>query len=93
MNDLVKSAYCVVPAVVLKALFFAGINGIIVISILRLLDIVIPAEFIISLVAFFFVGAVLVSHGMSILRCPSLILLVCTVLIISLLQLQTFILN
>lgn len=93
MNDLVARTYCVVPSEVLKALLFAGIGGGISLGIARVLGINVPPELIVGLIGFFFAGAILVSHGLSILRKPGLILLLGTVSIIAAVQLQNVILS
>ncbi len=93
MNDLVARTYCVVPSEVLKALLFAGVAGIIFLSIARLMGVDIPPALIVGLIGFFFAGAILVSHGLSILRKPGLILLVGTVSIVAAVQLQNAILD
>lgn len=93
MNDLVSRAYCVVPAGVLKALLFAGIVGLVFVGLFRLMGIAIPVHLTVGLVGFFFVGAVLVLHGVSILQKPGLVLLVGTVSIVTLVQMQQAILS
>lgn len=93
MNDLVARAYCVVPSEVLKALLFVGIGGVIFLSIARLAGINVPPALIVGLIGFFFAGAMLASHGLSILRKPGLVLLVGTVSIIATVQLQDAILR
>lgn len=93
MNDFVARAYCVVPSEVLKALLLTGITGLIFLGIARLMGVVIPPALIVGLIGFFFAGAILVSHGLSILRKPGLILLVGTVSIITAVQLQNAILS
>lgn len=93
MNDLVARTYCVVPSEVLKALLLAGVVGVIFLSIARLMGVDVPPALIVGLIGFFFAGAILVSHGLSILRKPGLILLVGTVSIIAAVQLQNAILS
>lgn len=93
MNDLVARAYCVVPSEVLKSLFFAGVVGLIFLSTARLAGVEIPAGFIVGLIGFFFVGGILVLHGLSILHKPGLVLLVGTVSIVTAVQLQNAILS
>ncbi len=93
MNDLVARAYCVVPSEVLKALLFAGIGGVIFLSIARLVGMTVPTALIVGLIAFFFAGAMLASHRLSILRKPGLVLLVGTVSIVAAVQLQDAILG
>ncbi|SEA67794.1 MAG: hypothetical protein QJT81_06690 [Candidatus Thiothrix putei] len=93
MNDLVARTYCAVPSEVLKALLFTGIAGVIFLSIARLMGVEIPSALIVGLIGFFFVGAILASHGLSILRKPGLVLLVGTVSIVAAVQLQDAILN
>lgn len=93
MNDLVARTYCVVPSEVLKALLFAGVVGLVFVSIVKLMGVEVPATLVVGLVGFFFAGAILVSHGLSILRKPGLILLVGTVSIVTAVQLQNAILS
>ncbi|EIJ35897.1 hypothetical protein [Thiothrix nivea] len=93
MNDLVARTYCVVPSEVLKALLFAGVVGLVFVSIVKLMGVEVPATLVVGLVGFFFAGAILVSHGLSILRKPGLILLVGTVSIVTTVQLQNAILS
>jgi hypothetical protein len=93
MNDLVARTYCVVPSEVLKALLLAGVVGVIFLSIARLMGVDVPPALIVGLIGFFFAGAILVSHGLSILRKPGLILLVGAVSIIAAVQLQNAILS
>lgn len=93
MNDLVARTYCAVPSEVLKALLITGIAGVIFLSIVRLMGVDVPATLIIGVIGFFFAGAVLVSHGLSILRKPGLILLIGTVSIVAAVQLQDAILG
>lgn len=93
MNDLVTRAWCVVPAELLKSLLLSGIVGIVFVSIAKMAGMEIPAELVIGLVGFFFVGAVLVSHGLSILYKPGLVLLVGTTSIVTAISLQNAILG
>ncbi len=93
MNDLVARAYCVVPAELLKSLLVAGIAGIIFVSIARVAGMEVPVGLIIGLVGFFFAGAILVSHGLSILYKPGLVLLVGTLSILAAIRLQNTILS
>lgn len=93
MNDLVARTHCAVPSEVLKALLITGIAGVIFLSIARLLGVNVPAALIIGVIGFFFVGAILVSHGLSILRKPGLVLLIGTVSIVAAVQLQDAILG
>lgn len=93
MNDLVARTYCTVPSEVLKALLLAGIFGGISLGVARGIGVNVPPELIVGLIGFFFAGAILVSHGLSILRKPGLILLVGTVSIITAVQLQNAILS
>lgn len=93
MNGLVKRTYCVVPSEVLKSLFFTGVIGVILVSVARLASISIPAQLIVGLIGFFFVGGILVLHGLSILRKPGLVLLVGTASISAAIQLQHAILH
>ncbi|UOG93584.1 MAG: hypothetical protein L3K52_07600 [Candidatus Thiothrix sulfatifontis] len=93
MNDLVVRPHCAVPSEVLKALLVAGIAGVIFLSIARLMGVNVPAVLIIGVIGFFLVGAVLASHWLSILRRPSLVLLVGTISIVAAVQLQDAILS
>lgn len=93
MNDLVARTYCAVPSEVLKALLVTGIAGVIFLSIARLVGVGVPAVLIIGVIGFFFVGAILASHGLSILRKPGLVLLIGTVSIAAAVQLQDAILS
>lgn len=75
MNGLAVRAYCVVPTEVLKALFFIGIGGLLLIGAARMAGIFVPLEWVVGLVGFFFAGAILAVHGLSLLRKPGLVLL------------------
>ncbi|MBU0656643.1 MAG: hypothetical protein KJ914_16095 [Gammaproteobacteria bacterium] len=93
MNDLVARAYCVVPAELLKSLLISGIVGIVFVGIARVIGMDIPAELMIGLIGFFFAGAILVSHGLSILYRPGLVLLVGITSIVAAVHLQDAILS
>jgi len=93
VNDLVARAYCVVPSEVLKALLFAGIGGGFFLSITRLIGVNVPLALIVGLIGFFFAGAMLASHRLSILRKPGPVLLAGTVSIVAAVQLQDAILG
>jgi hypothetical protein len=93
MNDLVARTHCVVPSEVLKALLVAGVAGVIFLSVARLMGVEVPAALIIGVIGFFFTGAILASHGLSILRKPGLVLLIGTVSIVAAVQLQEAILG
>ena len=93
MNDLVARAYCVVPSEVLKALLFA-VSGALFSSVSHAWWVCnVPPALIVGLIGFFFAGAMLASHRLSILRKPGLVLLVGTVSIIATVQLQDAILS
>lgn len=92
MNELAARAYCVVPSELLKALLFIGIGGLLVVGAARFANIFVPMEWVVGLVAFFFAGAILVSHGLSILRKPGLVLLLGVASIVTVVQLQEVIL-
>ncbi|HRJ51655.1 MAG TPA: hypothetical protein PLE99_02720 [Candidatus Thiothrix moscowensis] len=93
MNDLVARTYCVVPSAVLKALLFAGIIGGLFLGVARVLAVDVPAELIIGLIGFFFSGAILASHRLSLLRKPGLVLLFGSASIVAVVQLQGIILT
>ena len=93
MNDLVARTCCVVPSRVLKLLLLLGIVGGVGLSIAKVMGLIVPSELIIGLVGFFFTGAILAGHGLSILRKPGLVLLVGTISMLVALRCQHLILK
>ncbi|MDD5392270.1 MAG: hypothetical protein PHE17_04555 [Thiothrix sp.] len=93
MNEMTASATCTVPSEVLKASLLVGVIGVVSLTLARLAGVGVPMSWALGLIVFFFVGAILVLHWLSILRKPGLVLLVGTLFIVGAVYLQDTILG
>lgn len=91
-NLLVKPA-CAVSAGLLRGLLVIGVVAGLLVALARLSGLDVPPNVIVGLISFFLAGAMLVSHGLSILRKPGVILLVGVVLIGGFMRFQDSILK